>query len=108
MIGVDQGETILFSAFEDDGEMWTGQGARESRTDIRFAQPFAAPPVVHLSPAMWDISNAGNARFDLHAVAIGSDGFSISFKTWGDTQVARVRVAWLALGPLADDDNWDV
>ena len=34
--------------------------------------------------------------------------FDIVFRTWGDTRVARVRVAWIALGAVANDDGWDV
>jgi hypothetical protein len=30
------------------------------------------------------------------------------FQTWGDTKVARVRIAWMAIGELSDDDLWDV
>jgi riboflavin synthase len=28
--------------------------------------------------------------------------------TWGDTKVARVRVAWQALGELRQADDWDL
>ncbi|MGB5558157.1 MAG: H-type lectin domain-containing protein [Paracoccaceae bacterium] len=35
-------------------------------------------------------------------------GFSIVFRTWGDTRVARVRANWLSIGELRDDEDWDV
>ena len=30
------------------------------------------------------------------------------FRTWGDTRVARMRIAWIAIGALSDEDDWDV
>ncbi len=39
MLGVDQGSKVLFSDFEDDGEMWTGSGPRKTRIAIRFSEP---------------------------------------------------------------------
>ena len=36
------------------------------------------------------------------------DGFALVFRTWGDTRVARVRATWMAIGPVRDDDTWDV
>ena len=106
LIGVDQGDLIPFSDFEHDGLMWTGQGARQSRGRVRFSQPFHAAPTVHLSLSMWDMSNTTNARVDLQAEDVGTEGFDILFRTWGDTRVARVRVSWLAIGELAHDDDW--
>jgi hypothetical protein len=30
------------------------------------------------------------------------------FRTWGDTRIARVRIAWMAIGELSEGDDWDV
>ena len=107
-IGVDQGDLVLFSDFEDDGEMWTGEGPRLTRHAARFAESYEAPPVVQVSLSMWDISNRSNARADVTADKITCDGFDIVFRTWGDTRVARVRVAWISIGPIRSDDAWDL
>lgn len=107
-LGIDQGDLVLFSDFEDDGEMWTGEGPREARRRVRFAEGFAAIPVVQTSMSMWDIARGTNSRADVTAERIDRDGFDIVFRTWGDTRVARVRVAWIALGAVANDDGWDV
>ena len=40
LIGIDQGDTVLFSDFENDGEMWTGRGQRERRRRVKFTEPF--------------------------------------------------------------------
>jgi H-type lectin domain len=107
-IGVQQGSRVLFSDFADDGVMWTGQGARESRHVVTFREPFAAAPVVIVGLSMWDMDHRTNPRADLVAEDITEKGFHLVFRTWGDTRVARVRADWTAIGGLRDEDNWDV
>lgn len=107
-IGVAQGQTVLFSDFEHDGAMWTGEGPRETRVHVLFDEPFAQPPAVHAGLSMWDISNASNTRADVSCEEITTEGFAILFRTWGDTRVARARVGWIAIGAVRDEDDWDV
>ena len=47
-------------------------------------------------------------RADISAEAVTKEGFDMVFRTWGDTRVARMRIAWMAIGQMADDDDWDV
>jgi len=108
LIGMDQGDTILFSDFEDGGEMWTGRGQRERRKSIAFSEPFRSAPVVHVGISMWDIDNETPLRGDIKAEAVTQDGFDIVFRTWGDTRVARMRIAWLAMGEMRQADEWDL
>ena len=108
LIGIDQGRELLFSDFEDGGEMWTGQGPRSKRIAVRFSEPFQAPPVVHVSMNMLDLDSETNPRADLSAEEITEQGFTLVFQTWADTRVARVRADWLAIGPLRDDSLWEV
>lgn len=107
-LGIDHGDVVLFSDFEDDGQMWRGEGPRQSRADVRFSQAYAKPPHVQVSISMWDISNNANSRADVQAEDISETGFAIVFRTWSDTQVARVRVAWTAFGALPHDDGWEL
>lgn len=107
-LGIDHGYVVLFSDFEDDGHMWRGEGPRQSRADVRFSQAYAKPPHVQVSISMWDISNNANSRADVQAEDISDTGFTIVFRTWSDTQVARVRVAWTAFGALPYDDGWEL
>ena len=107
-IGVDSGDVILFSDYEDGGEMWTGRGQRERRKHIRFDTAYREPPVVQVSISLWDLDAATVIRADISAEAVTEKGFAMVFRTWGDTRVARVRVAWSAIGSLPDDDDWDV
>ncbi|WP_090158449.1 H-type lectin domain-containing protein [Loktanella sp. DSM 29012] len=107
-VGIDQGDLVLFSDFEDDGAMWTGEGPRVTRQRVNFGELYADTPLVHVSLSMWDISNSANSRVDITSENIARDGFDVVFRTWGDTQVARVRVAWMAIGTLRSEDAWDI
>ena len=106
VVGIDHGEVIMFSDFEDDGQMWRGNGPRKSVAAVNFATAFSTPPHVQVSISMWDISNNTNNRADVQAEAITAEGFDIVFRTWNDTQVARIRVTWTAIGELPNEDDW--
>jgi hypothetical protein len=107
-VGIDHGDVVLFSDFEDDGQMWRGEGPRQSRAPVTFTQPYLQPPHVQVSISMWDIANTTNIRADVQAENITTVGFDIVFRTWADTQVARVRVAWTSFGDLPNDDGWEL
>lgn len=107
-VGVQHGTEILFSAFADGSEMWTGEGAREHRHPVRFRGQFESAPIVHVGLSMWDIDMGSNQRVDIAADDIAAAGFTIVFRTWGDTRVARVRADWLAIGPTAYEEDWEV
>ena len=107
-VGIARGAKLLFSAFEDGGEMWTGQGARAVRSPITFDEPFFTPPLVHVALGMWDIEGGSNQRVDIGAERITPKGFDIVFRTWGDTRVARVRAEWIAFGPVRHSDDFDL
>lgn len=106
LIGIDQGEIVLFSDYESDGEMWTGAGERERLHTIRFTEAFRNVPVVHCALSMWDIDSGCNARVEVSAENITETGFEVVFRTWADTRVARARVRWMAIGELVHEDDW--
>jgi len=108
LVGVDQGDVVLFSDFEHDGDMWTGDGPRVTRAHVQFSEAFRAFPSVRVSISMWDMSNAANARADVQAEDVTLEGFAIVFRTWGDTKVARVRVSWQAIGEVPHGDEWEL
>ena len=107
-IGVDSGEVVLFSDYEDGGEMWTGRGQRERRRHIKFSEPYNKPPAVQLSISMWDVDTSTTIRSDLNAESITKTGFDMVFRTWGDTRIARIRIAWSSIGEMPDDDAWEL
>lgn len=108
LIGVDHGDVVMFSDFEHDGVMWTGEGARQTRAHVEFSESFRDKPIVQVNLSMWDISSDANTRVDVQAEDITPDGFAIVFRTWGDTKIARVRVAWHAIGELRQSDEWEL
>ena len=106
LIGVDQGDTVVFSEFEEGGEMWTGSGPRERRHTVTFSAAFKSAPSVQLSVSLWDADTASALRAEVVAVRVTSDQFDIVFRTWSDSRFARVRVAWTAIGALPHEDDW--
>ncbi|MBU3030666.1 H-type lectin domain-containing protein [Paracoccus marinaquae] len=107
-VGVTRGSVVLFSAFEDNGPMWSGEGARVARQPVQFTTPFLTPPVVHVSVGMWDIEGSSNQRADISVDRVTEAGFEIVFRTWGDTRVARIRAEWLAIGAVRHEDDFDL
>lgn len=108
LIGIDQGDVVLFSDFADGGQMWTGTGPRERRTPVAFADRFRYPPVVHVSVSLWDADTQNALRAEIVAERITRAGFEIVFRTWMDTRIARLRAAWLAVGELPHEDDWEL
>lgn len=108
VIGVDKGSRILFNDLAHDGVMWTGSGSREIRVQQAFSGGFIKPPVVSVGISMWDIDHRRNSRIDIAVENITATAFEIVFRTWGDTNVARIRSDWIAIGQLRDEADWDV
>jgi hypothetical protein len=108
IVGVDSGDEVLFEDFEDGGEMWTGRGQRERRRRIKFSEKYFTAPTVHLSISLWDMDAGSVLRADVTAESVTKSGFDMVFRTWGDTKVARVRIAWTSFGEMEDADTWDV
>lgn len=75
LIGIDQGEDVLFSDFEDGGDMWTGAGPRERRHRVEFSQAYRSAPSVQVALSMWDMHHATNVRADIAAENIDPKGF---------------------------------
>ncbi|GAA6193832.1 hypothetical protein DS909_06050 [Phaeobacter gallaeciensis] len=107
-IAIAQGDEQLFSDFENGGEMWTGSGTRERRLAVTFQEPFRSTPAVQAHISLWDVDTTFAVRAEVTAEQISTTGFDIVFHTWADTRVARVRVAWMAIGDVSDDDDWDI
>ncbi|MFD1882663.1 H-type lectin domain-containing protein [Paracoccus pacificus] len=107
-VGVCRGSELMFSSYDNDGEMWSGQGSRFIVRRVTFPTPFLTSPIVHVSISMWDIARDSNQRAHIEAADVAPDGFDLVFRTWSDTRVARIRADWLAIGELDYDDDWDL
>ncbi len=71
---------------------------RTARVEVKFAQPFASPPVVHVGIVGLDVCNRDNLRVRVQAVGVNTKGFTIEAQTWFNTQIWMVSVSWLAIG----------
>lgn len=99
-VGVQQGSEVLFSAFADGSEMWTGDGPREHRHAVRFRGGFERMRPWCISACRCGTSTSkAISAWICFADEVESGGFTIVFRTWGDTRVARVRADWLAISP---------
>lgn len=107
-LGIEQGELVLFSDFQADGDMWTGKGDRIVRRRVEFSEAFRKAPSAMVNLSMWDTDHATNTRIDLRADDITERGFDVVFQTWGDTRVARIRVGWTAMSMPHEDDDWEL
>ncbi|MBE1283090.1 MAG: hypothetical protein GJ676_07240 [Rhodobacteraceae bacterium] len=106
--GIAQGDIEIFADYVDNGPMWTGEGPRERRKQIRFDEKFSSAPAVQVSISLWDMDSSAAIRAEIVAEDVTRTGFDIVFRTWHDSRVARVRAAWMAIGELPFDDDWDV
>lgn len=107
-MGVDQGDVLLFSDFEDGGPMWRGKGPRQRIVQIAFSERYRTPPAVHVSISLWDIDTDTPVRAEVTAENITETGFDLVFRTWSDSRVARARAAWLSIGELPHEDDWEL
>ncbi len=108
LVGIDRGDTSIFSDFENGGEMWTGKGPRERRRAVQFSESFAVSPVVQASISLWDADTSAAVRAEVSVDSITPHGCELVFRTWGDSRFARMRINWMAIGELADPDAWDL
>lgn len=106
-IGIDQGVELLFSDFDNEGPMWSEKGEREKRVRVTFSSTYVDTPNVFVNMEMFDFDTKANQRAEIVARNIGKEGFDIVFRTWGDTKIARARAAWMAIGGVNAEDNWD-
>ena len=108
LVGIDSGSVVTFSDFEDDGEMWTGEGPRMISKPVTFSEGYRKVPSVHVSISMWDMDQNANQRADISAEQVTEQGFELVFRTWGDSKVARIRADWMSVGELHHGDEWEL
>lgn len=78
--------------------MWKGSGERSVTEFIQFDSQFIKTPTLHVALHSFDASNAANLRVVIDVEAITLSGFECTIRTWGNTKLAFVDIAWLAIG----------
>ena len=75
------------------------KGDRVMTINVTFDTPFDVKPKVVLSVTLLEVGDTSPVRYDVSAGAVSRDGFSITIKTWGETQIKTLGGSWLAHAP---------
>lgn len=89
---------VFFNHVDEGFPMWNGDGDRTVRAEIKFMRSFGAVPVMQAGITGIDCAQDRNLRYWLKIVDIKTFGFTLEFNTWGDTNIARAGVSWMAVG----------
>jgi hypothetical protein len=74
----------------------TNQGERTMTISVKFPVPFENKPKVALSVTQIDADKNANQRYNVEAISISRDGFTIKIKTWADSKVYSISGYWIA------------
>ena len=88
----------LFDHVEQSGPMWDGDGDRAIRGRFVFTKAFVRTPLVTAYIVGLDSDHSTNLRYWLNVTDVGPLAFTLEFKTWGNTRIARAGVSWSAVG----------
>lgn len=75
------------------------EGNRIMTINVAFDNPFDVKPDIVLSVTMLEAGDNTTVRYDVTATSVSRDGFSITIKTWKDTQIKGIGGFWLAHAP---------
>jgi hypothetical protein len=72
------------------------QGERSMTLSVSFVTPFDRKPDVVLNVTKLDCSNTTNTRYNVTAISVSRDGFTIKIDTWADSKIFSVGGTWIA------------
>ena len=78
--------------------MANGRNVREFSQPILFDQPFRRRPTLVVALQRMDVINQANARLLVKTSAVSTTGFTLTLRTWGDTQIWTAGASWIAYG----------
>lgn len=100
--------TVAFSQTTVQSGMWTvnpsvagynmdkNTGERTMTLDIEFPKPFDTKPTVVLSVTQIDTDKDSNSRYNVEAISVSRDGFTLKVRTWADSKVFSLSGYWIA------------
>ena len=94
------GDEEIFDHVSEPGPMWDEDGNRNIKVRVEFSNRFASAPVVNAGFSLLDVSKDNNLRVWLRLLNIDASGFDALVLSWDDTRLAKVRVAWIAIGEV--------
>lgn len=71
-------------------------GERTMTVDVDFDKPFDTKPNIFLSITQIDADKDVNLRYNVEAMSISRDGFTLKIRTWADSKVFSLSGFWLA------------
>lgn len=74
----------------------TNQGERAMTISVKFPTPFENKPKVALSVTQIDTDKNANQRYNVEAISVSRDGFTIKIRTWADSKVFSISGYWIA------------
>jgi hypothetical protein len=75
------------------------KGDRVMTVNVSFDNPFDVKPDIVLGVTMLDANQKTAVRYDITAMSISRDGFTIQIKTWSETEILGIGGYWLAVAP---------
>ena len=74
----------------------SNNGERSMTIEIRFKDPFKQKPSVFLSVSQIDANRETNVRYNVEAISVSRDGFTLKIKTWADSKIFSISGSWIA------------
>jgi hypothetical protein len=75
------------------------KGDRVMTVNVSFDNPFDVKPDIVMGVTMLDANQKTAVRYDITAMSISRDGFTIQIKTWSETEILGIGGYWLAVAP---------
>ena len=64
---------------------------------VKFDKSFTKKPQVILSVTQIDSDKEANTRYNVEAISISRDGFTLKVRTWADSRLFSISGYWIAL-----------
>lgn len=80
-----------------DYSLDSNNGERSMIIEIRFKNPFRQKPNIFISVSQIDSDKQTNVRYNVEAISVSRDGFTLKVKTWADSKIFSLSGYWLAV-----------
>ena len=74
----------------------SNNGERVMTVEVDFNTPFTKKPQIILSVTQIDADKEFNTRYNVEAISISRDKFTIKVRTWADSKMFSISGYWLA------------
>lgn len=78
-------------------EIDNNEGERSVTIEISFEKPFISKPQIFLTATQVDANKEANLRYNINAISISRDGFTIKVSTWANSKLFSISGYWLAI-----------